>query len=167
MFKEKQKFDQWWLTGLFYAGLGLCIYAAVQQLLYKIPFGNNPAPDELLIMFIVFFLIFFVLFRMATLITEIDDHQIRYRFFPFQRNFKVIDKKDTKKVEIITYRPIADFGGWGVRVGRKGLAYNVSGNQGLYITFENNRNLLIGTQKEDELEEFLRNHGWLSAEEKE
>lgn len=155
MFKESQKFDQWWLQLMFYSGIGLCIYVSVQQLLYKIPFGNNPAPDGLLIFFILLYLIIFILFQSTRLITEIDDHEIRYRFYPFQTRFKTILRSDIEKMEVITYRPIIDYGGWGVRFGRKGMAYNVSGNIGLLISRKNGKTILIGTQKPDEMKEKL------------
>jgi hypothetical protein len=155
MFKESQKFDQWWLQLMFYSGIGLCIYVSVQQLLYKIPFGNNPAPDGLLIFFILLYLIIFILFQSTRLITEIDDREIRYRFYPFQTRFKTILRSDIEKMEVITYRPIIDYGGWGVRFGRKGMAYNVSGNIGLLISRKNGKTILIGTQKPDEMKEKL------------
>ena len=155
MFKESQKFDQWWLQLMFYSGIGLCIYVSVQQLLYKIPFGNNPAPDGLLIFFILLYLIIFILFQSTRLITEIDAREIRYRFYPFQTRFKTILRSDIEKMEVITYRPIIDYGGWGVRFGRKGMAYNVSGNIGLLISRKNGKTILIGTQKPDEMKEKL------------
>jgi hypothetical protein len=163
LYQEKQKFNQWWLQGLFYAGVGLCIYASVQQLLYKIPFGNNPAPDGLLIAFILLYLMIFLLFNVMTLITEIDHAEIRYRFFPFQKNFRILHKKDVLKLEIITYKPIVDYGGWGIRFGRKGRAYNVAGNEGLHITKKDHKTFLLGTQNPDELEEFLIQHGWIES----
>jgi hypothetical protein len=58
-------------------------------------------------------------------------------------------------MEVITYRPIIDYGGWGVRFGRKGMAYNVSGNIGLLISRKNGKTILIGTQKPDEMKEKL------------
>jgi len=155
MFKESQKFDQWWLQLMFYSGIGLCIYVSVQQLLYKIPFGNNPAPDGLLIFFILLYLIIFILFQSTRLITEIDDAEIRYRFYPFKTRFTTILRYDIEKMEVITYRPIIDYGGWGVRFGRKGMAYNVSGNIGLLISRKNGKTILIGTQKPDEMKEKL------------
>ena len=69
--------------------------------------------------------------------------------------FKTILRSDIEKMEVITYRPIIDYGGWGVRFGRKGMAYNVSGNIGLLISRKNGKTILIGTQKPDEMKEKL------------
>ena len=44
-----------------------------------------------------------------------------------------------------------DYGGWGIRRGRRGWAYNVSGNRGVLLQLENEKTLLIGSQRPDEL----------------
>lgn len=40
-----------------------------------------------------------------------------------------------------------DYGGWGIRYGRKGKAFNVFGSRGLQLEFTNGKRLLIGSQK--------------------
>ena len=55
-----------------------------------------------------------------------------------------------------TYRPIWEYGGWGIRCSfGKGKAYNVSGNKGVQLVFKSGKRLLIGSQRADELEEAL------------
>lgn len=58
---------------------------------------------------------------------------ICYRFFLIQRKYRTIRRSDIKNMNIITYNPIAYYGGWGIRFGNKGKAYSVRGNQGLLI----------------------------------
>jgi hypothetical protein len=53
--------------------------------------------------------------------------------------------------EARTYRPIRDYGGWGVRFGPRGRAYNVSGNRGVEITLANGKRVLVGSQRADDL----------------
>jgi hypothetical protein len=60
-----------------------------------------------------------------------------------------------EKYEVITYDPILDYGGWGIKYNRHGKAYNVSGNKGLQLYLKNGKRILIGTQKESELTNFL------------
>lgn len=48
------------------------------------------------------------------------------------------------------YRPIKEFGGWGMRTafnGKNGKAYNVSGNVGIQLELKNGSKTLLGTQK--------------------
>ncbi|MBX2959059.1 MAG: hypothetical protein KF732_03800 [Flavobacteriales bacterium] len=62
------------------------------------------------------------------------------------------------------YSPLTEYGGWGIRLGLfgKGTAYNVSGNKGLQLEFTNNKKLLIGTNKPNELTETLTKIGKLN-----
>lgn len=48
-------------------------------------------------------------------------------------------------------------GGWGIRLGTKyGTVYNTKGNKGLFILLNNGKKYCIGTQKEDELREIIK-----------
>lgn len=57
--------------------------------------------------------------------------------------------------EAVTYSPLRDFGGWGIRRGRDGtFCFNMRGNRGVMIT-EGSRRTLIGSQRPEELAEIL------------
>jgi hypothetical protein len=84
--------------------------------------------------------------------TTINTKAINYRFIPFHLKPKTIAWADVSTVEIIRYNPIQMYGGWGLRYSFKhGWAYNVSGNYGLKIYFENNKSILIGTSNPEML----------------
>jgi hypothetical protein len=55
--------------------------------------------------------------------------------------------------EARTYRPILEYGGWGIRYSpfAKGWAYNVSGNQGVQLELASGKRILIGPQRAEEL----------------
>jgi len=59
------------------------------------------------------------------------------------------------------YNPITEYGGWGLRWGLKGKAYNMSGNKGIQLVLNGNIRLLIGTNKAEEADEVLRRTGHL------
>ena len=48
-----------------------------------------------------------------------------------------------------------EYGGWGIRWTRNGKAYNVSGDLGVRIDYENGRHLLIGTRHPDALKQAI------------
>ena len=77
------------------------------------------------------------------------------RFFPFHLSFHKIKLEDLVKYEVRTYNPIRDYGGWGIRWGSKGKAYNVSGNRGVYLEYSDGKKLLIGSQKPEKFAEAL------------
>jgi hypothetical protein len=55
--------------------------------------------------------------------------------------------------EARTYRPILEYGGWGIRYSPfgQGCAYNVSGNRGVQLELADGQRILIGSQRAEEL----------------
>jgi hypothetical protein len=133
---------------------GLMWYGSLIQLLFHRPFGDRPMPDSLLL---IFWLLFGIglpaFFYYAGLITEVRHDGIYFRYFPLHCSFRRIAFDELKRYEVRTYRPIIEYGGWGIRYGPKGKAYNVSGNRGLQLELISGKRLLIGSQQP---EEFLR-----------
>ncbi|WP_206735984.1 phosphoethanolamine transferase domain-containing protein [Aequorivita sp. KMM 9714] len=151
VFKEEQKFTQWWLW-LILIGIGvLPIIGIYKQLIIEEKFGDSPMSDLELIIFSIFIFGLIALFWFMRLKTNIDQNEIRMRFFPLVK--KQVKWKDVKSVEVVNYGFV---GGWGIRLGTKyGTVYNTKGNRGLAIELLNGKKLLIGTQKETELKEIL------------
>jgi hypothetical protein len=150
-FREIQQFRQFWIWAIVIAITGLMWYAFVSQILFRRPFGDNPMPD---IWMIIFWLIFGLglpaLFFFGKLITEVRGDGIYIRFFPFHLSFHKIAFKDLKRYEVRTYRPLLEYGGWGIRYGLKGKAYNVSGNRGVQLELSNGKRVLIGSQRPEQ-----------------
>lgn len=63
---------------------------------------------------------------------------------------RMIPYSQIVNVEAKRYRPILEYGGWGVR-GIPVKAFNVSGNRGVLLTLANGRTLMIGSQRPDQL----------------
>ena len=97
------------------------------------------------------------LFLLLMLETEIRPDGIYVRYFPFHIHFKRFAPEDLSEYYARRYKPILEYGGWGIRYSlRNGKAYNVSGNQGVQLVFKNGKKLLIGSQKANELEIAIR-----------
>ncbi len=155
-FTERQRFRQVWVWALL-AGLGLLfVWAFIQQIIMGIPWGNNPASDTGLLLFSLIPFGIIVLFLAARLETRIDRKGISYRFFPFHRSWREIEWKMISRAYVRQYKPISEFGGWGVRYGSgSSKAYNVSGNHGLQIELKNGKKILIGTIQPEEIAKHL------------
>jgi hypothetical protein len=154
LYREVQHFRQVWIWAIVIAIAGLMWYGwAIQFLLHR-PFGTKPMPDGLLV---IFWLLFGIglpaFFYYAGLITEVRHDGIYFRYAPIHRSFRKIAFDELKRYEVRTYRPILEYGGWGIRYGPKGKAYNVSGNRGLQLELKDGQRLLLGSQRP---EEFLR-----------
>jgi hypothetical protein len=88
--------------------------------------------------------------------TEIDAHGITYRFFPIQRSLKFITWDDIDSAEVRRYRPLLEYGGWGLRHSfRNGKAYNIKGKDGLQLVMKDGKKILLGTQRPDDITSFL------------
>jgi hypothetical protein len=163
IFKEIQKFKQPWVfvlliaTGLITIGIfGFGIY---RQIFQGLKFGNHPMSDMgLIIVFCLVLLLniaLFLLFGLAKLTTVIDKVGIEYRFFPFHASSHLIYWNMIEKYTVIKYDPLKDYGGWGIKYNRHGKAYTLSGDKGLLLYLKSGKKILIGTQKDSELMNFL------------
>jgi hypothetical protein len=151
LFSERQYFRQWWLWILLLTPAGLIFYGLYAQLVKGIPFGNNPTSDEMLMALAAFMLLMLVVFYFMGLQVEITHAGIRYRFFPFFGS-RFIAWEEIAEAEVRQYHPIREYGGWGLRYGSAGTAYNVSGNMGLQLVLhKKNKRILLGTQEPEEL----------------
>ncbi len=156
LFLEVQRFTQWWLRAILFGVAALSAWIFVQQIVLGRPFGNHPAPD-----WVVWLLLFAVgmglplLLLTMTMQTRVTPGRITIRFSPLYR--RTIPLNSVTSFRARTYRPIREFGGWGIRwVPGKGVAYNVSGNQGVELRLTNGRIILIGSQRSHELETAIR-----------
>jgi len=152
LFKEEQQFRQWWNLLIVIAssvsGIVFSIYALYQQLVVGKQVGDEPAPNAVLAILIVFLLFFLWFYLRLKLEVWIDKLGIHYRFFPLIFKERIISFAEIKKYEIRKYSPLGDYGGWGVKKSiRWGRAYNVSGNTGLQLYLNNGKKVLLGTQK--------------------
>ncbi len=154
IFKEEQRFTQWWIWLLF-LGLNLFFfYGIYQQLILETPFGNKPTSNNFLIITSSLFLLVTVFFFYLKLKTRIDETGIYYRFSPIQSKFKKIKWETIKTVRVIKYKPIIDYGGWGIKLN----SYSVKGNIGILFEFKNGKKFLIGSQKKNEATRVLETY---------
>jgi hypothetical protein len=154
-FSEKQKFNIWFFIIPLIALNGFLLVGMILQLFYDKPMGNNPMGDvELVIFTIVIGLITAMLLNIK-LETYIDKEGIKVRLFPFHIKWKQFTWSEISNAEVRKYKPLAEYGGWGLKGLGKNRAYNVSGDMGLQLKFNNGKRLLIGTGKPKDLEVVL------------
>jgi hypothetical protein len=86
------------------------------------------------------------------LTTEVDATGIRIWFGWIPTFQRAIYLADLDRVESVRYRPIADCGGWGIRIGLDGeRVYNARGDLGVRLYFRDGTRILLGSQRPDEL----------------
>lgn len=82
------------------------------------------------------------------MITEITYTEIRVKYLPFKRKFISYSWNEISDFKIRKYNPVMEYGGWGYNKGvnRRKTALNVAGNEGIELTLNNGKKVMIGTQ---------------------
>ena len=145
----------WWVLLICLLILALAVWAFISQIVLKKPFGNNSASDWMIYSMFGLALLINVLIFSIRMRLQVNKDGISIRYFPFiNKNFKW---NDVAEYEVLTYNPVKDYGGWGLRYNwkKKGKAYTVSGSYGLSLTLQEGKKVLIGTDKPEELKVFL------------
>lgn len=147
LFKEEQRFSQWWIWLLLSASFGVA--TAFLLLLLHESERNSEDYLILLVVLIVAAIVVLVLFVRMRLVIEIRDAGVRFKYPPLINKWREIGKNEIERFEVRKYKPIVEYGGWGIKTGRlkRGKAYSVSGNIGLQLYLKNGKKLLLGTQK--------------------
>ena len=142
LFEENQKFTQWWLW----------VILLSFPIISLGPFDKHPIN----IYYVLIGISIPLLFYTFQLRMKVNEKGLHYQFFPFHLKSHTINKEDIKKIKAMEYSPLKEYGGWGIRYGFKGKAYNVSGNKGVKVFLTNGTNIMFGSQQFKELEKSLK-----------
>jgi len=80
--------------------------------------------------------------RMQTTVTP-EAVTVRYGFLGSIR----VPLREIARAEAVVYRPVRDYGGWGLRGAGTRRAVNARGNRGIRITRRDGSTLLVGSQE--------------------
>ena len=139
-FHEEQQFRQWWLWALLAAAvLPVLVVVAIRGVVLSV-----------LIVPLVLLAVG-ALLAFARLVVDVDREAITVAFhflWPKRR----IALSTVRRAEATKYRPLLDYGGYGVRLGFRGWAFNVGGDEGVLVEMKDGARLMIGSQRPKELE---------------
>lgn len=152
-FKETQRFDQKWLLIL------MAVVLIVTLIPVLLVLQNETSSSALLASSIGFFtiLIVSIFLFLLKLETTIDKHGIHYRFYPLIGR-KTIPWNEISACYVRTYSPITEYGGWGIRWGFHGKAYNTKGDKGIQVVLKSGKKILFGTQNEVEAKSVIQTY---------
>ena len=125
LFSETQRFRQWWVLAILGVVAAGSLVAFVWQIMLGEPFGTNPAPDVVVILLLVLGLGLPAFILSIKLETQVVRDAILVRLWPIHRSWVRIPLDSITEASAVTYNPIMDYGGWGLRFGPKGKDYNV------------------------------------------
>jgi hypothetical protein len=147
-FEEIQAMPKAWTLLSILPGL-LLMFGALRE---GVAEGVVPLPVVLLAVALT--VIFGLWFRRLRLITEVDDNTVTLRY---QGLFKTrtVPIPTVRSARARTYRPLLEYGGWGIKFGLKGWVYNVSGKEGVQLELDGARPLMVGSRRAEELAEAI------------
>ena len=147
LFEEQQRFKQFWLWAMILGAASVFWAGFIYQVILGGQFGNRPVSDvQLAVLFALMGIGMPLFFYQMKLTTMVGPGVITVRLWPFHVKPVTIPLHLVRDFEKVIYSPIGDYGGWGIRWGLKGKAYNMSGNEGVKLYFYNRKPLLIGSQ---------------------
>jgi hypothetical protein len=97
-----------------------------------------------------------VLSLVTRLETEVRAEGLFVRLLPFQRAPRRIPFERALRLEAVTYQPLREYRGWGLRRGATGPSYTAWGDRGVLLTFPDGSTALIGSRRADQLAAALR-----------
>lgn len=151
-FSEIQRFRQP-LLWIFFGVVSLLVLFGLSRLLARyLAAGKTVGKSPLFVMIFVSFMLLAVaaLLFFARMETQVSNNGLFVRFFPFHFSFHRLPLEQLQEYQVITFSPIKDYGGWGIRVGNKGKAYIVSGNRGVLLIWPNKK-ICLGSQYPEQL----------------
>jgi hypothetical protein len=106
----------------------------------------------MVVILVLAWILFPAFLLLIKLTVQVRTEGLFVHFRPMHLRFKRIPLDEVVDVQTITYSPLGDFGGWGIRYGDGTKAYIVNGNRGVRLTFSGGDGLLIGSMRPEELE---------------
>lgn len=152
VFREVQPLRRVWWVAIVVAGIALIAWwGLVQQVVLGQPFGSNPGPDwAVWLVWLLSGVGFPAAFWVMRLIVEVRHDGVHIRYAPLMRRH--IPLAEIERWEARTYQPIAEYGGWGIKGWKRDrISYSVSGNVGVGLTLRDGCQVMLGSQRADEL----------------
>jgi hypothetical protein len=151
-FREIQRFRELALFVLVWILQILFLALMTKQVIFHEPVGVNPTNDTTYIIINLFLLAINLLLNSLKLTTEINNSGISIKFTPYHLKERIIPWSEIKEIRIVKYDGFKKYYGYGMRyLPKKGWCYTISGNTGIKLDLRNGKEILIGTHKETEL----------------
>jgi len=156
LFQEEQQFGRRLMLPIALLVLvapAVFAFGVWQQIFRGIPWGNHPLDDQALIFIatvvtLTSLLTLWLVFA-CRLMVIVDRDGIKLKFSPFWK--RLIPLTEIREVFTRDSSPILDYGGYGVRLSRKGWAYVIGGKRGVQLKLNTGLPVFIGSQHADEL----------------
>ena len=150
LFYEEQSFPRARLGVMLALPPAALLILAIWQVGLGHRFGRHPMSNAGVIGWTIFLWLVYLRLLTVRLVTELRSSELRIRLRGVWRAGS-IPVSDIRSVQICTYDPIREYGGYGIRSGRRGKAYIARGRQGVKLVLTTGATVLVGSQQPEEL----------------
>ena len=162
-FRETQRFKQWWVWAILIASNGLVLTLLLTQFQALLNGAGDLLEYVVLCIGALVLLAPTVLFLFVRLDTIIDNERIAVRLYPFHIRYRFYTRQEVAQCSLRKYRPIGEYGGWGLRGSARNRAFNISGDHGIQLVLANGNKVLVGTNAPDEVQAVLLALKWVET----
>jgi hypothetical protein len=159
LFREEQRFRQpriWVLLAILPVGFTLLL---IWQVVLGHPAGRHPMSNSQVIGWTVFLWLVYLRLITIKLVTIVVPGKAEPGKLSVSLRglwtIRRIPLAEVGKTEVVSYAPAADYGGYGIRLTRRGKAYIASGDRGVRFTLLKGGRVLVGSQRPEELAEAI------------
>ena len=145
IFAEEQQFDQIWLW----------VIMGIQLLVIMVPLVLTGQSWWSMVIVFLAMVLSMAMLGSLKFNTWIDDEGVHYKMKLFHWRVRTISWDEIDQIHVREYSPIQEYGGWGIKYGKSGWAYNVRGKHGIQILKKDGKRILLGTQKPEEAAAYL------------
>jgi hypothetical protein len=145
IFHERQRFRQKWV-------FALPAFVLLPPIVVMLIDPRRPRPIGLLVASVIVTIALFWMLLASYLDVTVTKTEIVVRYYPFHLRPRRIALSEIAEAHARKYQPIVEYGGWGIRLGFNGWAWNVSGDEGVQLVLADGKRILIGSQRSAELE---------------
>lgn len=127
----------------------------IWQVVLGHPWGTRPMSNASVIGWTIFLWLVYLRLMTVRLVTDLRGDKLVVAMRGLWRARR-ISLSEIASVEVASFHPVRDYGGYGIRSNRQGTAYLAPGNRGVRLTLSNGARIVVGSQRAEELADVLR-----------
>jgi len=150
LFYEEQRFQLPFLRLMLAIPPAILTLLAIWQVGLGHPWGKRPMSNASIIGWSIFLWLVYLRLIFVRLVTELRAGELRVSMRGLHRK-RQIPLSDIKSAEMVTFDPIRDFRGYGIRTTKRAIAYLAAGNEGVRLQLARGKPVIVGSQRPKDL----------------
>jgi hypothetical protein len=154
LFHEEQSLRQPRLLILTAIPPVIMLLLAIWQVGWGHPWGKQPMSNAGIVGWTIFLWLIYFRLISAKLVTEVLPNELSVAMRSLWRSYRV-SLAAVQSVRVVTFDPVKEWGGYGVRSTTRGKAFIARGNEAVELELKKGGVVLVSSNRPDELVRFL------------